>query len=317
MWTYIIRRLMILIPVMFGVSLFVFFLMKLIPGDPVRALLPQNATAEDVIRIRQAYHLDKPIYIQYGYWLKGAIQGDLGRSLWTRREVTEAIFQRLPASIELACASMFIAVTLGLLVGVIAAIKRDGLLDHSVRVTTFILLAMPSFWLGLLLILFFARELDWLPASGRGEMMFSPEWFSSIILPAFTLGTGTAAFLARVLRSSMLDVLSMDYVTCARAKGLNSQTVIIKHALRNALIPFITISGLALGGLLGGSIIVEEIFAWPGLGKLLVEAIQQRDLPVAQGGVLFLALVFVLVNLLVDIFYAVLDPRIQLEKSNT
>lgn len=317
MWTYIFRRILILIPVMFGVTLFVFLLMKIIPGDPVRALLPQDATAEDVIRIRHAYHLDQPIYVQYVYWLNNALHGDLGRSLWTHREVTEAIFQRLPASFELACASMFIAVLLGLLVGVFSAIKRDSLLDHGIRVSTFILLAMPSFWLGLLLILLFARQLNWLPASGRGDILFSWDWISSLVLPALTLGTGTAAFLARVLRSSMLDVLNMDYVTCARAKGLNSFAVIVKHALRNALIPFVTISGLALGSLLGGSIIVEEIFAYPGVGKLLVEAIQQRDLPIVQGGVLFLALAFVLTNLFVDILYAVLDPRIQLEKSTS
>jgi len=310
--TTIVRRLLALIPTLIGVTLLTFFLMKLTPGDPVRMMAGPEASAEDLARIRHKLGLDRPLYIQYLTYVGGVVQGDFGMSLTTRRPVTEEIFTRLPATIELAVSAMFFATLTGLLVGILSAVHPRSLLDHSARVGVFVFLAMPSFWLGLELIILFARHFEWFPPAGRGRP-WTPSMIGHLVLPAITLGIGTGAFLCRILRSSMLQVLNMDYVRTARAKGLDSTRVILKHALKNALIPFITVAGISTGALLGGSVIVETVFNWPGVGKLLVDSIKERNFPVTMGCVLVLAVIFVLVNLIVDMLYVVLDPRIRLE----
>ncbi len=310
--TTIVRRLLALIPTLIGVTLLTFLLMKLTPGDPVRMMAGPEASPEDLARLRHKLGLDRPLYIQYGTYLAGVVQGDLGTSLTRRTPVSEEIFRRLPATIELAVFSMFFATLTGLIVGVLSAVHPRSLLDHATRIGVFVFLAMPSFWLGLELIIIFARYVAWFPPAGRGEP-WTPSMIGHLVLPSITLGVGTGAFLCRILRSSMLQVLNMDYIRTAQAKGLDSNRVILKHALKNALIPFITVAGISTGALLGGSVIVETVFNWPGVGKLLVDSIKERDFPVTMGAVLILAVIFVLVNLLVDMTYVLLDPRIRLE----
>ena len=310
--TSTLRRLLALIPTLLGVTLLTFFLMKLTPGDPVRMMAGPEASPEDLERLRHKLGLDRPLWIQYGSYLGGVVRGDLGTSLTTRRPVTEEILARLPATIELAAAAMFFAILTGLLGGVLSAVHPRSALDHSTRIGVFVFLAMPSFWLGLELIILFSRHLGWFPPAGRGRP-WMPSMFGHLTLPALTLGVGTGAFLCRILRSSMLQVLNMDYVRTARAKGLDSNRVILKHALRNALIPFVTVAGISMGTLLGGSVIVETVFNWPGVGKLLVDSIKERNFSVTMGCVLVLAVVFVLVNGLIDLLYVAIDPRIRLE----
>ncbi len=310
--TSAIRRLLALIPTLIGVTLLTFFLMKLTPGDPVRMIAGPEASPEDLERLRHKLGLDRPLWIQYGSYLAGVARGDLGTSLTTRRPVTEEILTRLPATIELATSAMVFAILTGLLVGVLSAVHPRSALDHSTRIGVFIFLAMPSFWLGLEMIILFSRHLGWFPPAGRGHP-WTPSMLGHLALPALTLGVGTGAFLCRILRSSMLQVLNMDYVRTARAKGLDSTRVILKHALRNALIPFVTVAGISMGTLLGGSVIVETVFNWPGVGKLLVDSIKERNFSVTMGCVLVLAVVFVLVNGLIDLLYVAIDPRIRLE----
>lgn len=250
---------------------------------------------------------NRPIVLQYASWLGSILlHGDMGTSITSTRPVTEEIFSRLPWTFLLAMVAMFFAVLTGLIVGTLSAVYPRTLLDNLSRIFVFIFLAMPSFWLGLELIIIFSRNLKWFPPAGTGHI-------GHLILPALTLGVGTGAFLSRILRSSMLQVLNMDYIRTAQAKGLSSSSVILKHALKNAMIPFITVAGLSLGALLGGSVIVETIFNWPGVGKLMIDSIKERDFPVTMGCVLVLATIFVLVNLLVDLLYVVLDPRIRLD----
>ncbi|MBT9161889.1 MAG: nickel ABC transporter permease [Dehalococcoidia bacterium] len=306
MWQYIVRRLLLTIPVLIGVSLLVFSMVRLIPGDPATAIAGVHATPEFIEQIREEYGLDKPLHIQYSIFMGNLLRGDLGVSARTGRPVTTEIWDTFPNTVELTVASMVIASLIGIGAGVISATKRNSIFDNSSMLVALFGVSIPVFWLGLMLMLLFAVILGWFPATGRGTI-------SHLILPAITLGTASAAIIARMTRSSMLEVLHRDFIITARAKGLREQIVVYKHALKNALIPVVTIIGLQLGTLLGGAVLTETVFAWPGVGRLMVDSIMARDYPVVQGAVLLLALTFVFVNLFVDILYSFLDPRIRYE----
>jgi peptide/nickel transport system permease protein len=304
MWRYVVRRVLLVIPVMLGVSLIVFVLMHFTPGDPALLMLGERATEEQLQLLRQEMGLLEPLPVQYARFLGAALQGDLGRSYRSGRPVVTEVLSRLPATAELALAAVAIAVLISVPLGVLSAVKQYSLLDNAGMLLALLGASLPSFWLGLMLILLFAVNLGWLPPSGRDGL-------PSLVLPALTLGAGAAALITRMTRSSMLEVINQDYVRTARAKGLPEKTVIYSHALRNALLPVVTVIGLQFGALLGGAVITETVFAWPGAGRLAVEAIRAKDYPVVQGAVLMLALAFAFVNLLVDLIYAFLNPRIR------
>ncbi|MBT9173095.1 MAG: Dipeptide transport system permease protein DppB [Syntrophomonadaceae bacterium] len=301
---YVVRRVLLVIPVMLGVSLIVFLLMHFTPGDPALLMLGERATEEQLQLLRQEMGLLEPLPVQYARFLGAALQGDLGRSYRSGRPVMTEVLSRLPATAELAVAAVVIAVLIGVPVGVLSAVKQYSLLDNAGMLLALLGASLPSFWLGLMLMLLFAVNLGWLPPSGRDGL-------SSLVLPALTLGAGAAALITRMTRSSMLEVINQDYVRTARAKGLPEKTVIYSHAFRNALLPVVTVIGLQFGALLGGAVITETVFAWPGAGRLAVEAIRAKDYPVVQGAVLMLAFAFAIVNLLVDLLYAFLNPRIR------
>ncbi len=305
MFQFLARRLVSSVFVVFGVSLAAFSMVHLVPGDPVAIMLGERATPADVARLRGELGLDEPLPVQYLDYVSRAIRGDFGESIRSGQPVLGEISGRTAPTVELALAAMAIAVTLGVLMGVIAATSRSATADFGTMAVSLAGLALPTFWSGLLLIYLFGLKLGWLPVSGDG----GPR---ALILPAVTLALPAAAVLARLTRSSMLEVLGQDYVRTARSKGLPEDLVVYKHALQNAFIPVLTIMGLQFGALLGGSVIVESVFARPGLGSLAVDAILARDFPVVQAIVLLAGIVFVLVNLLVDILYSVLDPRISL-----
>ncbi|MBN1475452.1 ABC transporter permease [Candidatus Sumerlaeota bacterium] len=311
MWRVAANRLVALVPIMLGVTFLVFGLLHIMPGDPARAMLGPEASQEDIIELRAELGLDRPFFVQYGIWLWDIAHLDLGRSISSKRPVTEIIAEHWPATAELTIVAMFFATLLGAIVGIVSAVKANTFVDHSARTVTFIFLAMPGFWMGLEMIIIFGHHLIWFPISGRGEPGFDRIWH--MVMPGFVLGTGTWAFLSRILRSSMLEVLSSDYIRTAEAKGLTRRSIIFKHALKNALIPFVTITGMSLGALLGGAVITETVFNYPGIGSEMVRAILARDAPIVQGIVLLLAFVFVAANLLVDITYMMLDPRIRVE----
>jgi len=312
MFKYIIRRLLQLIPTLLGVSLITFVFIHLAPGDPATAILGLEATPEKIEYIEKKYGLDKPLPIQYLVWLKSVLQGDLGRSISENQPVSKLILQRIPVTFQLAIASMLVSLLIALPAGILSAVKRDSAFDYGARIFAFIGVSVPNFWFGLLLIIVFGVTLQVLPVYGYVSV-FENVWegLRHLVLPAFTLGTSLAAIVTRMVRSSLLEVLHQDYVLTARSKGLTERRVIGVHAFRNALIPVVTIVGLQLGYILGGSVLTETVFALPGLGRLMVEAIFKRDYPLVQGAVLFYALVFVIVNLVVDVLYAYLDPRIQ------
>jgi peptide/nickel transport system permease protein len=303
---YIIRRLLLLFLVLYGVVTLVFFLIHLIPGDPVDIMLGDNAISADKEALRHDLGLDMPLRAQYFHYLGGVVRGDLGVSIHSKKPVMSEILQRFPASVELMAGAMCIALFIALPLGVFSAIRPYGLLDGLAMLVSFLGVSMPSFWLGLLLVLLFAVQLDWLPVNERGGI-------SHLILPALTLGMSMAAMLSRMIRASLMEVLDEDYIRTARAKGLFERTVILKHGLRNALIPVITILGLQVGVLLSGAIITESIFDWPGLGTLLLQGIHTRNYTLVQGCILFIAAIYVLVNLVADIAYAWADPRVRLE----
>jgi len=307
MGRYLLRRLAWLIPTCLGVVSLIFLLRPLIPGDPIDFILGESAQAADREALRRAFHLDEPLARQYLLFLKGLTRGNLGVSIHSRRPVVRLIRERYPATLKLTLASILIALVLALPLGVLSAVRRESALDHTAMAGALLGAAMPNFWLGPLLILLFAVQLGWLPVSGAG----SP---AHLVLPALTLGTSLAAILTRMVRSSLLEVIGQEYMTTARAKGLSEGVVICKHGLRNALIPVITLIGLQFGALLAGSIITETIFAWPGLGRLTVTAIQARDFPLLQGCLLTISLSYVLINLLTDLAYAAADPRIRLNR---
>jgi peptide/nickel transport system permease protein len=305
--TFLARRLLLLIPVLLGVVTLVFFLIHMIPGDPVDAMLGENASDAGRQELRQALGLDRPLLHQYLVYLGGIVRGDLGTSLFSRRPVLDEILERFPASFELMLGAIAIALMIALPLGIVAAVKPHGLVDGSAMVVSLLGVSIPNFWLGPLLILVFAVQLDWLPINGRGGL-------AHLVLPAITLGTAMAAMVSRMVRTSLLEVLGEDYIRTARAKGLSETRVLLHHALRNALIPVVTILGLQVGVLLSGAIITESIFDWPGLGHLLLAGINQRNYPLVQGCVLFIATIYVLVNLATDIAYAWIDPRVRLSE---
>ncbi|HHV93039.1 MAG TPA: ABC transporter permease [Firmicutes bacterium] len=316
MGRYIARRLLAMIPLLLGISFVVFSLLNILPGDPVSIMLSSNPhitpDAETIARLRAQYGLDKPLMTQYVIFLQNLLKGDLGTSVYTQQPVVTAILERMPATIQLALAALVISTAVAIPLGVISAVRQYSWIDHLCLVGSLIGISMPSYWLGLLLMLVFSLKLRWLPLSGIGYLYNGlGDVLRHLVMPACTLGFGMAALLARVTRSSMLEVLGQDYIRTARAKGVHERTVVYRHALRNAFIPILTVSGMQFGYLLGGSVIIETIFSWPGIGRLAVNAIMNRDLAVVQGTVLVFTLLFIFINLAVDILYAAVDPRIQ------
>ena len=303
MTTLLFFRFLSLIIVVFGVVTLVFLLIHIVPGDPIQVLLGESATVADQEALRQALGLNKPLMTQWLDYIWALMQGDLGTSLYAQAPINALLLQRLPATVELAVASLGVALFIALPLGSLAALKKDTLWDRSAMLFSLLGVSIPNFWLGPVLIILFALQLGWLPVSGREGML-------SLILPALTLGTALAAILARMVRATVLEVLNEDYIRTARAKGLTEPAIIIHHALRNASLPLMTLLGLQLGTLLGGAVITEVIFAWPGIGQLTVEAIQRRDYPLVQACVLLISLTYVIVNSFTDIVYAWLDPRI-------
>ncbi|GGB52792.1 nickel ABC transporter permease [Fictibacillus barbaricus] len=305
MMMFILRRIFQTIPVMIGVTFVVFFIMQLVPGDPAVLLAGEGASKETIEGIREQLGLNQPLYVQYTDYLMNIFRGDLGVSLKNSQPVLDEILVRLPITIELAFFSILITIVLGMAAGIISAIKPYSLTDVSVMLIALLGISLPSFWFGLMLMYLFSVKLQILPVAGWDSILH-------IILPAVTLGAGGAAIVARMTRSSMLEVIRQDYIRTARSKGLRETVIIYKHALRNALIPVITVVGLQFGALLGGTVLVESIFAINGLGRMIVDAIRMRDLPIVQGGVLCASLIFVIVNLFVDIFYRFFNKRIEL-----
>ncbi len=307
MITYVLRKSVMSIPILIGLATIVFILnFVFVPGDPVRIAMGQHADPETIEVIREEMGLNDPLYKQYLKFMGRLFQGDLGRSFTTKRPVTEMIAERFPATALLALSAMVVSIVLGVTAGIISAVKPYSIWDYLFMSLSMIGVSMPVYWLGLLLIWLVALNLDLLPVGGYGS-------WQHLILPAFALGSRQAARIARMTRSSMLEVIEKDYVKTARAKGLSEKIVIIKHALRNALIPVITVIGTQLGYLLGGTVITERVFSWPGVGRMAVDAVMKRDFPLIQGTVLFLAAIFIVVTLLVDLSYGFLDPRIRYE----
>jgi len=334
MLRYIIRRFLTIIPVLLGVSLLVFGFIRLIPGDPATVMLGERATPESVARVRQQLGLDKPVYQQYLIYVGGVLRGDLGMSILRQEPVTRELIRRFPGTIELSLGAILFATLVGVPSGILSATRRGSWIDSLSMLIALTGVSMPIFWLGLMLSFVFAVILHWLPTSGRltATMEYQPitnlvildsllqgnptlllDALRHLVLPAVALGTIPMAIIARMTRSAMLEVLGQDYIRTAQAKGLPQRVVILRHALRNALLPVITVVGLQVGILLAGAILTETIFAWPGIGRWIVEAIYARDYPIVQGVTLFIACIFVLVNLTVDVLYAFVDPRIRYE----
>jgi ABC-type dipeptide/oligopeptide/nickel transport system permease component len=301
---FLVRRLALTIPVLLGVSTLVFALIHLIPGDPAQAMLGETASEEDVQALRQRLGLDRPILDQYGSFLAGVARGDLGTSLRTNEPVTTAITDRLPATLELAAAAMVVSIGVSIPLGIIAAVKRGTMVDHIATTLALTGISIPNFWLGPLLAIVFAVELGWLPVSGRGTA-------AHLVLPAVSLGAALAAILARMTRASLLEELREPYIQAARARGTSYARAVLRHAFRNSLIPVVTLVGLQFGAVLTGAVITETIFAWPGIGRLLIQSIGFRDYPLVQGCILFIAVIYVGMNLLTDLVYGVLDPRVR------
>lgn len=353
---YIAQRLVLLVPVLLGILVITFSMLRLIPGDPARIMLGEHATEESIARFREAMGLDDPIHVQFWRYLKNILRGDLGRAIRTNEKVTVELMQRLPATVELTLGAMFLACLIGIIAGIISAYYHNSVIDLGTMVGALVGVSMPVFWLGLILMFIFGFKLKWLPPSGRitvgVELQSLTDFFLAgategtwtyklkpitdflsnfyiltailtgnakalwdalkhLILPSLALGSIPAAIIARMTRSSLLEVLGEDYIRTARAKGLAERVVLFGHAMKNAFLPIITVVGLQFGSLLGGAILTETIFSWPGMGRLVVDRILARDYPVVQGAVLVIALIFVVVNLLVDISYAYLDPRIR------
>jgi len=334
MLAYIIRRILVLIPTLLGVSIIVFLMLHLTPGDPAELLLGERASPEALQAIRAHLGLDKPLHVQYVRFLKQLMKGDLGETIWTRQQVWIEVKQRFPATIELSIVALMISCLAGMTLGIISATKQYSIFDYVSMLGALAGVSMPIFWLGLVFMLIFALNLGWLPMSGRLSVGVELEPITNlyildsiitrnwpalrdavwhIIMPAVTLSTIPTAIVARMTRSAMLEVLRQDYIKTAKAKGLSQFVVIFKHALRNALIPVVTTIGLQFGVLLGGAILTETIFAWPGVGKWMYDAVMQRDYMVIRSGTLFIATIFVLINLCVDVLYAIINPRISVK----
>ncbi len=312
MFAFFIRRLVALAPTLLFVSMLIFGLQHLLPGDPAQMMAGEDQDPAVIAQLREKLHLDKSLPAQYGYWMGGVLRGDLGESVRTQLPVLDLIMQKLPVTVELALLSMLIALVISIPAGVISAVRPGSLWDHGATVFALSGLSMPNFWLGIMMILLFSVQLGWLPASGY----VSPfedlgANLAAMIMPAFVLGTGISAVLMRHTRSSMLQVLGADYVRTARAKGLRESTVVLKHALRNALTPVITLGALELGTLLSGAVLTEQVFTIPGFGKLIIDAVFNRDYAVVQGVVLVTATAYVLLNLMADMAYFVFNPRLR------
>ena len=334
MLAYIIRRFFILVPTLLGVSLIVFFMLRLTPGDPAELMLGERATEESLHQVREHLGLNKPLHVQYGMFMKRLMKGDLGETIFTRQKVWTEIKHRFPATLELSVCALFISCFVGIILGIISATKQYSVFDYLSMLGALTGVSMPIFWLGLVLMLIFSGNLGWLPISGRLSVMtdlhvvtnfyvidsiISQNWVAlkdsiwHLIMPSITLSTIPTAIIARMTRSSMLEVLRQDYIKTAMAKGLSKFKVVYKHALRNALIPVVTTIGLQFGVLLCGAILTETIFAWPGVGKWMYDAVMQRDYMVIQGGTLIIATIFILINLFVDLLYAVINPKISIK----
>jgi peptide/nickel transport system permease protein len=312
MLTYVVRRIATIVPTLVFVSILIFGLQQLLPGDPARVLAGEERDPAVIAHLRETLHLDKPLPVRYFYWLRGVVHGDLGESLRMQVPVRELIAQKLPVTLELASIAIVIALAIGIPAGVVSAVRRGTAWDYGANVVALWGLSTPNFWLGIMLILLFSVTLGWLPASGY----VSPfdDWranLAAMIMPAFVLGNAIAAVLMRHTRSAMLQVLSSDFVRTARAKGLDERTVVLKHALRNALIPIITLGALEFGTLLSGAVLTEQVFTIPGFGKLIVDAVFNRDYAVVQGVVLFTATAYIVLNLVADILYVVVNPRMR------
>ncbi len=303
---FFLRRLAVVIPTVIGAVTLVFFFLHMIPGDPVEVMLGETAQQADKERLRQELGLNQPLFVQYGRFMAGIVQGDLGGSYFYRRPVVQVIAERVPATVELALAAFLVAGLIAIPLGIIAALREGTAVDNAAVLFSLVGVSLPNFWLGPLLIILFSIKLGWFPVSGKAGL-------ASLALPAITLGAAFAAILSRMTRASLLERLGEDYLTVARAKGLPEWKVILKHALRNALIPIITVMGLQIGALLSGAIITENVFSWPGIGTLLINAIEARDYPLVQGCILFISLSYVFVNLLTDLFYGWADPRIRVK----
>ena len=303
---FLSRRLLLTIPVLLGVATLVFSLIHLVPGDPVQAMLGDSASPNDIADLRGRLGLNRPLYVQYGSFLKGLAKGDLGVSLRTNQPVSAAIAERLPATVELATAAMIVAVLFAIPLGILAAVRAGTHVDHVATTLALVGISMPNFWLGPLLAIVFSVTLGWLPVAGRGTL-------AHLVLPAITLGAPLSAVLARMTRASVLEELRELYVLAARARGVSKARAVLRHAFRNSLIPIVTVLGLQIGAVLTGAVITETIFAWPGVGRLLIQSISFRDYPMVQGCILLIAVTYMSMNLLTDVVYGLLDPRIRYE----
>jgi peptide/nickel transport system permease protein len=313
---YVVRRLLLLVPVLLGVSVIIFMVLHLAPGDPAEIMLGSQATQADLERLRAELGLTQPLYVQYVHWVGLVARGDLGRSIWMKRPVLDEVLGRFKATLVLTGAALVLSTAAGLALGIASAIRPNSLLDRLSAVASLFGASMPVFWLGIVLMVVFALWLGWLPASG----MFAPygggdlrDLLVHLALPAVTLAAASVTIIARLTRSTMLETLGQDYIRTARAKGVVERAVVLRHGLKNALIPIVTVVGVQAGYLLGGAVLTETVFAWPGVGTLMVQGILARDFPLVQGCVLVVALSFVLINLAVDLLYAWLDPRIRYE----
>jgi len=334
MLAYFVRRILVLIPTLLGISIIVFLMLRITPGDPAELLLGERATEQALKEIREHLGLNEPLHVQYGMFLKRLMKGDLGETIWSRQKVWIEVKERFPATIELSVAALFISCFFGIIFGIISATRQYSIFDYLSMLGALIGVSMPIFWLGLVFMLIFSLHLGWLPLSGRLSVgidleiitnfyildsVLTKNWAAlkdalwHIIMPAVTLSTIPMAIVARMTRSAMLEVLRQDYIKTAKAKGLSRFVVTFKHALRNALIPVVTTIGLQFGVALGGAILTETIFAWPGVGKWMFDAVMKRDYMVIQGGTLFIAALFVVINLAVDMLYAVINPRISVQ----
>lgn len=309
MYRYIVRRLLMLIPVLLGATFIVFFIMNLSPEDPALIILGSDATPEAVSQLHVQLGLDKPLLERYAIFITNLLKGDLGKSYKNNLDVMSQILAKLPNTILLAFTGVIIAVLVGIPVGILSAKKQYSLFDNIAMVFTLILAASPAFWFGLMLVIIFSLNLRWFPSAGMGSGFFNS--MKSLVLPAITLCGSTAALIARTTRSSMLEVIHQDYIDTARAKGVNESKITLRHELKNALIPIVTVIGLQFGVLLGGSVMTESVFSWPGIGRFVVEAIKSKDIPNVLGSVVMLSILFTIINLMVDILYAFIDPRIK------
>jgi peptide/nickel transport system permease protein len=315
MTRYIVKRILYAFVVIWAVATLVFFMLRIVPGDPIGAMLAEvDPTVAEAVRTKLG--LDRPMYIQYLFWMRNIVQGDLGNSIYgSRVPVSQIILEAIPRTLSLATLAFVISFSLAVVAGVISAVRKYSALDHSLTFAAFLGISMPDFWLGILLIIIFSVNLQWLPAIGYEPLSkgFWP-WFSHLILPALAAGLPFSAIITRITRSAMLEVLQADYIKVARAKGLRERWIVVRHAFQNALIPVVTVMGIALALLISGAVVVENVFAIKGLGRVLIQGILNRDFPVVQGAILIVSVIFVFSNLAVDILYTVIDPRIRYEE---